>query len=83
MKIYKTEDGPAAELEAGEIPGSIDRDGDIFLPVGGKYYRISAIQLCGYGAIPILDMDMTDMPTGGHPVKEGGQEDEQKSFDEY
>lgn len=75
MKIHKTKSGPVAELEEGEIPGSIVRDGDLYFLVAGTYYLVSAVRIDQkYGLVPILDMNITDTPKGGHPLKEGAAE---------
>ena len=84
MKLHQTEAGITIDLIAGEIPSSIVRDGALYFPVSGQYFRVSAVRISKkYGIIPILDMNITDTPKGGHPVKEGGQEGEQKSLIEY
>ena len=76
MKLHQTEAGATIDLEAGEIPGSIVRDGDLYFPVAGKYYLVTAVQFDRkYGLVPILDMGTPYTPTGGHPAQGGGQED--------
>ncbi len=76
MKLHQTEAGATIDLEAGEIPGSIVRDGDIYFLVAGTYYLVSAVRIDQkYGLVPILDMGTPYTPTGGHQAQGGGQED--------
>jgi len=75
MKLHQTEAGATIDLEEGEIPGSIVRDGDLYFLVAGKYYLVTAVQFDRkYGLLPILDMGTPYPPTGGLPVKEGAAE---------
>lgn len=67
MEIRKTEHGATAFLQPGEIPGTIVIDGALHFPVGGRYYKIEALDVSKeHGLVPILDIPMMeDVPMAG------------------
>ena len=50
------------ELHEGDIPGMIERDGDLWMPVAGEYFRVTGVYRTRYGLVPLLDMPTVDMP---------------------
>ena len=52
-----------AHLTAREIPGTVKRGNALYYLVGGEYYEVkSVINHEEYGLVPVLDMEITDMP---------------------